>query len=310
MSLTLITNPPTSLTVDTDWTTFVAREGVSQIGTGLSIPIFRLTNWDSGTSRPLVEIGSIIEVGGSLYQADSDTDIVDDASIVDGLCFIKLVPDVLTVIPTLTNDTPPAFNAEKAGWYDGDEKWLPFVLTRAGSGSSFVSKGEYVDQNKNVIRYIDGGTYMSGATQVGGALTVGAGATFNGAVSGITNLTASGNGSFSGNLSFSSKYTVKHQQLVFSTDTSGFEVFYTATKNAFVVAMYNDHTTTTSSVAGNSSFVLHASGATGYADVGLVQIFNSSSGNLTAKANKNELLFSYSAGGATVTIDLMIFDGE
>ncbi len=196
MSLILIKNPTSTFTLSSQWTDFVNREDHSNVGVGTSIPIFRLTNWDTGTARPLVAEGAIIEVGGSLYQADSDTALVDDTGLVDGLCFIKMVPgtgtpDPGTVVPTLTSDTMPAFDAEQGGWYDGSDKFLPMLITRSGSGTSYVNKGEYVDQNQRIIQYIDGGTYMAGAAQVGGALTVGAGATFNGAISGITSLACS-----------------------------------------------------------------------------------------------------------------------
>lgn len=177
MALNLITNPPTSLTLSSHWTDFVNRQGYDLIGHGISIPIFGLTNYVTGTAKPQIAEGSIIEVGGSLYQADSDTALTDDTGLIDGLVFIKLVPgtgtpDPTTVTPTLTSTTLPDFDAEKGGWYDGDEKYLPYVMTRSSSGASFINKGEYVDQNKNVIRYIDGGLMLSGALSVGGSTTL------------------------------------------------------------------------------------------------------------------------------------------
>ena len=133
MALVLIENPPSLLALDTDWTTFLIRENKSNIGTGLSIPIFTLTNWDGTTTKPQIAQGSIVEVGGSLYQADADTALTDEGGLSDGTVHIKLVPgagspDPLTVVPTLTNDVIPAWDAVKGGWYTSANKYLPFEM--------------------------------------------------------------------------------------------------------------------------------------------------------------------------------------
>ena len=192
MALNKIDNPPTALTVDTDWTTFVSRSGYGMIGHGLSIPIFTLTQWESGALIPEIATGSIIEVGGSFYQADSDTALTADAGLIDGTVRIKLVPagGGATVTPTITSDALPSWSAPKGGWYDGDDKFLPHIMTK--SGTSYTGKGVFVDQDANIKFFIDGAANFPGAVTVGGALNVGSGAVFNGALSGITNLTASG----------------------------------------------------------------------------------------------------------------------
>ena len=165
MALVLITNPPSLLVTDTDWTNFVTRENKSNIGTGLSIPIFTLTNWDGSTTIPAIAEGSIIEVGGSLYQADADTALTPEGGIIDGTVHIKLVPgagspDPLTVVPTLTNDVIPAWDAVKGGWYDSTDKFLPFEITKASA--IYTNKGEFIDQNKLISIHSDGAFTISG----------------------------------------------------------------------------------------------------------------------------------------------------
>jgi hypothetical protein len=157
MALVLIDNPPSVLAVDTDWTTFLTRENASNLGTGLSIPIFTLTNWDSSTTIPAIAEGSIIEVGGSLYQADADTALVDDAGIANGTVHIKLVPagGGATLTPTLTNDAIPAWDANKAGWYDSDDKFLPYEMTK--TSAVYTDKSEYMNQNKTISNSPDKG---------------------------------------------------------------------------------------------------------------------------------------------------------
>ena len=150
MSLVLITNPPTEFTLSDQWGDFVAREGKSLIGTGTSIPIFTLTNWDASTTKPQIASGSIVEVGGSLYQADADTALTDEAGLADGTVHIKLVPagGGATVVPTLTNDVIPAWDSVKAGWYDADDKFLPYEMVK--TGAVYTEKSEYTEQNKNI----------------------------------------------------------------------------------------------------------------------------------------------------------------
>ena len=192
MALNKIPNPPTALIDDADWTTFVSRSGYGMIGHGLSIPIFTLTQWESGALIPEIATGSIIEVGGSFYQADSDTALTADTGLIDGTVRIKLVPagGGATVIPTITSDALPSWSAPKGGWYDSDDKFLPHIMTK--SGTSYTGKGVSVLQDANIKFFIDGDANFPGAVTVGGALNVGSGAVFNGALSGITNLTASG----------------------------------------------------------------------------------------------------------------------
>jgi len=156
MSLILITNPPTELVASTDWTDLEARSNANMLGYGLSIPTFTLTNWDGSTTIPAIAQGSIIEVGGSFYQADVNTALTLEGGISDGTVHIKLdTTDAgATMTPTLTSDSIPAWDATKSGWYTGVVKYLPFEMTKASA--SYSLKGEYRDQNKTVLFYTDG----------------------------------------------------------------------------------------------------------------------------------------------------------
>lgn len=159
MALNLITNPPTTLALSSEWLTFVTRSNANMIGHGLSIPIFTLKYWDGSTTKPQIAEGSIIEVGGSFYQADADTALTDEGGLIDGTVHIKLVPsagspDPLTVVPTLTNDAMPVWDAVKGGWYDSDDKFLPYEFTKASA--VYTEKSEFTDQNKLIKKYADG----------------------------------------------------------------------------------------------------------------------------------------------------------
>jgi len=156
MPLVKITNPPTEFLNSSEWGDFVARSDKNMVGLGLSIPIFSLTNWDSSTTKPEIAEGSIIEVGGSLYQADADTALTDEGGLIDGTVHIKLVPagGGASVVPTLTNNVIPTWDAVKAGWYDGTDKFLPFEMDKASA--VYTLKGEYTDKelhNKHLRQY-------------------------------------------------------------------------------------------------------------------------------------------------------------
>ena len=197
MAINLITNPPTvPVTSPDNWTQFILRSDANMKGIDFPGSVFCLTNWDTGTSKPEICEGSIFEVGGSFYQADSDTALTDESGISDGQVHIKLVPNAggTAVIPTLTSDSIPTWDSTKYGWYDSDDKFLHVEMTRSGAVTKvFTSKFVYDDQNNINKTYADGGRYIGGDTEIDGSLTVNSGATFGGALSGITNLTASGN---------------------------------------------------------------------------------------------------------------------
>jgi hypothetical protein len=201
MALILVTNPPTVPTLVSNWTDFVARENAALVGTGTDLQIFTLKSWDATTTKPTVAKGSIVEAGGSLYQADSDTALTDDSGLADGTVHIKLVPSSggASVVPTITNDSLPTWDGEKAGWYDSDDKFLPHEMTRASSGSSFTNKFEYKFLQSAIVKvYANGAVYFPGAGDFGGSgsfaggLSVGGNLGITGAITAVTNITASG----------------------------------------------------------------------------------------------------------------------
>lgn len=199
MALILIDNPPTTPTLTSQWTDFVNRSNANMIGAGLDLAIFTLSNWDGGTAKPQVEKGSIIEVGGSFYQADSATALTDDSGITDGTVHIKMVVSGSAVIPTITNDSLPSWDSEQGGWYSSGEKFLPHEMTRGSSGTTFVNKFEYKFLQSAIVKlYANGAVYFPGAGEFGGTgtfgggLSVGGNTAISGAITSVTNITASG----------------------------------------------------------------------------------------------------------------------
>ncbi len=246
MALNLITNPETTPTATSDWTSLVTRSGIHLIGHGSGPGVFALTNFDTGSSVPAVAQGSIVEIGGSLYQADSDTALTFDTGLTDGLCYIKLVPGVSTATPTLTSDTFPDYDAEKGGYYDGDDRFIPVVMTRGSSGSTYTYKGEYLDRNRTTIRYTDGAMYIGSGAEINGSLTVNSGASIDGAVAINGNLSGVDALSMDGALSG-----------VSSLSMSG------ALSGASSLTTSGNITSTGGGIRSNSGFYSYSSGAVG-----------------------------------------------
>lgn len=206
MSLIILSNPSTTPTTTAEWVKLLSREDVSNIGNGLSVRTFFLNNWDSGSSRPIIAQGSIVEVGGSIFQADSNTAIVDDpGGLSDGQIRIVLSPDSPTnptlVTPYFVNDAFPSWDPEKGGWYDSDDKFLPFEMTRGSSGSTYTNKFEYDNPNLLIRRYASGAMYLPNNLDISGSFSSGSGASFGGAISSSGSISVGGGGTFSGNVS-------------------------------------------------------------------------------------------------------------
>lgn len=200
MALILIDNPPTTPTLTSQWTDFVNRSNANMIGHGLDLAIFTLSNWDGGTAKPQVEKGSIIEVGGSFYQADSDTALTDDSGLADGTVHIKMVVSGSAVIPTITNDSLPSWDSEQGGWYSSGERFLPHEMTRGSSGTTFINKFEYKFLQSAIVKlFANGAVYFPGAGEFGGTgtfgggLSVGGNVGITGAITSVTSVAASGN---------------------------------------------------------------------------------------------------------------------
>lgn len=91
--------------------------GIQRIGY-IAMSISNLDN----TSEPLIEEGSVIEIGGALHQAASDQDVdvnSDFAGIANSTKFYGYI-NGSTLIPALTT-TAPTWSTDKQGWYDATE---------------------------------------------------------------------------------------------------------------------------------------------------------------------------------------------
>lgn len=162
MSLLLVPNATTTPGNDANFAALVTRDAKSYLGAGGSVSIFRLTNWDSGATRPEVALGTLIDIDGSLYLADADTAIVDEGGLSDGIVYLKMVVagGGSSVVPTFTNTAPPDYDAEKIGWYTGTDRWTGHFATKAAA--AFTLKAEYADQNKTEFRFAGGGKDIDG----------------------------------------------------------------------------------------------------------------------------------------------------
>lgn len=95
-----------------------------------------LTNW-STTTVPQVAAGSIVEIDGALYTAESNETII--GSPADGLVYIKSVPSS-SIASFEYSTTEPIWNTEKQGWYSataGEEnnRYLNYFLIKYNSNN-------------------------------------------------------------------------------------------------------------------------------------------------------------------------------
>jgi hypothetical protein len=179
MALNLITNIGTELTLSSQWGDLSTLLDQVKTGIGNKIRVHSLTNWDSSTTKPAIAEGSLFDVGGSLYLANSDTALTDESGLIDGTCHIKLVPavDGLTVVPTLTNDSIPAWDETKHGWYDADDSFLPYEFTKASA--VYSEKKEYTNQDKTISEDYDGSLNIPGGVSCSSIDTGDGPVTFN-----------------------------------------------------------------------------------------------------------------------------------
>lgn len=298
MALVKLDNPPTVPTLISDWTDFVAREDVTNNVVGFNVDTFTLSEWDaSSTNIPQVKQGSWAVVGGTVYQADSDTALTLDAGLSDGQCRIKLVPSGTQVIPTLTNDSIPTWDAEQSGWYDSDDMFLPYEMTK--SGTSYINKFQYVLLNNLVFKaYTTGALDIAGGITSGGSLAVSGGGTFGG------NVSATGAGSFGDNITFENQYNIKTERYTFTTGTNiPWTTYYTAPVTALCfLNMYSVNSNGTWNalpppIALNSRLGLSAEYSIfGFGGPGV-------SAALIVRGNNQSLQFSANfSGGATIDI--------
>lgn len=68
------------------------------------------------SSAPVIQLGSIIEIDGDLYEFNTNESITGTPS---GVCYVKCYESTGVLVAEYTS-TAPAFNALKNGWYGTD----------------------------------------------------------------------------------------------------------------------------------------------------------------------------------------------
>lgn len=92
-----------------------------------------LTNFDND-SEPQLAAGSVVEIGGALFEAAALESISGWAGISnDSDVYIKLTVSGSTATAAFTTD-PPTWSTSKQGWYDGDDRYIG-GLYKDGSGN-------------------------------------------------------------------------------------------------------------------------------------------------------------------------------
>ncbi len=89
-----------------------------------------LTEWNT-TTIPEVAAGTRFENNGALYKVTTDTAIT--GSPADGKVFIYFDVSELGFVMTAT---PPTWADDKQGWYSGNDRYLPFYMTKATASYS------------------------------------------------------------------------------------------------------------------------------------------------------------------------------
>lgn len=124
-----------------------------------------LTNWDTGSTAPTVDAGSVIEAFGSQYSVTSSETISTSGASTGTL---YLVFDASTPEFVWT-DTLPVWSSAYRGYYDGDNRFTGHQCTWDGS-TSFTEKLRWISDSKNG----DAAKYGPDVFSVEGTLDVGA----------------------------------------------------------------------------------------------------------------------------------------
>ena len=131
-----------------------------------------LTEYDT-TNEPSIAAGSVVEINGALFEAESDESISESPS--DGDVYIKLIPDGLEATAEFTNDAP-TWDDEKQGWYESgtNNRYLNYIIdldsgdytkyklenesTTLKVGGDINTKGEIQYQGTPIYGYMTDGT--------------------------------------------------------------------------------------------------------------------------------------------------------
>ena len=96
----------------TDWTSTATQREKQRKG----FMALSLTNYDDSTATPAIQSGSVVEMGGSLYQFTSTESITETFST-SNFNYIYLTSSSSQLTASCTSGTP-SWNASKQGWYD------------------------------------------------------------------------------------------------------------------------------------------------------------------------------------------------
>jgi len=98
-----------------------------------------LTNYEN-TSEPAIEAGSVLEVGGALFEFESEEAIT--VTPADGVVYVKVVPAGASITAEFTA-TAPTWDPSKFGWYgtagNASHRYVG-VMVQSGTGTVFASK--------------------------------------------------------------------------------------------------------------------------------------------------------------------------
>ena len=122
-------------------------------GQGLGFMALSLTNFAANnTTAPEIEAGSIVEVGGALFEFVANESITGFAALGGGSdAYIKLVVLGTTVTAEYTA-VAPAWSASKNGWYDGNDRYIGAFIKTAQRAISINTSITAVLYSSQLIR--------------------------------------------------------------------------------------------------------------------------------------------------------------
>lgn len=113
-----------------------------------------LTNWDTGTTKPQIAAGSVVEANGILWDVTTDTDI-DTSGASTGTIYVYF-DDTVPEFKFL--DTAPTWSATLNGWYVSGDRFTGHLMTWDGA-SIFTEKREYsrnTQSGDDIVSTVDG----------------------------------------------------------------------------------------------------------------------------------------------------------
>jgi spore germination protein YaaH len=131
-----------------DWQAFISRTTIQAKGhIALSISNF------ASTTEPKIQVGSLIEVNGAFYQVNTEESITGWTGISNDTqdVFIKCVPAGNACTFAFTT-TAPTWSDSKQGWYDSNDRYTNYMLSRGASASDYNNK-RLIPKDITVLSY-------------------------------------------------------------------------------------------------------------------------------------------------------------